>query len=50
MSILDDIDVQLKTGDETIKTLVKQFIKENYDYNGEIIISDEPNKDGKYEV
>ena len=50
MSILDDIDVQLKTGDETIKTHVKQFIKENYDYNGEIIISDEPNKDGKYEV
>ena len=50
MSILDDIDVQLKTGDEAIKILVKQFIKENYDYNGDIIISDEPNKDGKYEV
>lgn len=50
MSILDDIDDQLKAGDEAIKTLVKQFIKENYDYNGKIIISDEPNKDGKYEV
>ena len=50
MSILDDIDDQIERTDEIVKNKIKEFIKENYDYNGEIIISDEPNKDGKYEV
>ena len=61
-SILDDIDVQLDYGDDAIKYIIMQFIKDNYvvyDDNwhrpispspSHIEISNEPNDNGKYEV
>lgn len=62
-SILDDIDVQLESGDEALKYIIMQFIQDNYDFytvdemylihmilKNPVSISDNPNKDGKYEV
>ena len=46
-SILDDIDDQI---DNTDKLAIKHFIKNHYNCNKPLEISDEPNKDGKYEV
>jgi hypothetical protein len=49
--ILNDIDVQIKNGDtDIIKADISSFLNDNYTYNGELIISDKPNKDGLYEV
>ena len=49
-SVLADIDNQLKAGDEIIRKQIKDFIKHNYDITERLTISDNPNKDGKYEV
>ena len=53
-SILADIDDQLEVGDECIKEQIRQFIKDKYvtriNISKNLIFSDEPNKDGKYEV
>ena len=53
-SILADIDDQLEAGDETIKQLIRDFICDNYvswiNIGKNLIFSDKPNKDGKYEV
>ena len=53
-SILADIDDQLEDGEDTIKQLIKEFICDNYvsriNISKNLIFSDKPNKDGKYEV
>lgn len=50
-SILADIDDQLESGDEALKSVVKKFIEENYYISkGKIIISDTMNADRKFEV
>jgi hypothetical protein len=47
-SILDDIDAQIKKGDDDIKTEIRNFIKDNY--FGRFKISAKPNRHGLYEV
>ena len=49
-SILADIDDQLEAADASLREMVVEFINHNYYISGKLTISDEPNKDGKYEV
>lgn len=49
-SLLDDEDVILKKQDEHIKTIIKQFLEDNYNGASSCKISRKPNKNGKYIV
>lgn len=50
-SLLDDIENTLSTGVVKVPhTLIREYIKSNYDISGNLTISEKPNKDGLYEV
>lgn len=49
VSILGDIDDQIKAADEAVKVIIEEWIKENYTCTA-LKISDKPNRDGLYEV